>query len=127
MGLLAWCCFALVRHPRLAYWTFPRALPRGAAGDLLACCSRSSAAPAPHLAYAANVGFGGAIWKRVIATLCGYGVFWRCSSPRSCCAPVEAGAPEALPAASQGAGRDRPAGLEEARSLAAGGGAVGRR
>ena len=62
-----------------AYWTFPRALPRTAArraGDLLALLlAVIGSARAMHLAYAANVGFGGAIWKQVIATLCGYGVF----------------------------------------------------
>lgn len=62
-----------------AYWTFPRTLPHTPArraGDLVALTiAVIGSARAMHLAYAANVGFGGAIWKQVIATLCGYGVF----------------------------------------------------
>lgn len=61
-----------------AYWRFPARRP-GAAGrgiDLLVLLlALLASAAAMYGAYAANIGFGGAIWKQVIATLWGYAVF----------------------------------------------------
>lgn len=61
-----------------AYWRFPARRP-GAAGrgvDLLVLLlAVAASAAAMQWAYAANIGFGGAIWKQVIATLWGYAAF----------------------------------------------------
>ncbi|TDR48849.1 hypothetical protein DFR29_101473 [Tahibacter aquaticus] len=60
------------------YWRFP-ARPAGAARrglDLAALLlALLASAAAMYWAYAANIGFGGAIWKQVIATLWGYAAF----------------------------------------------------
>src|SRR4051794_10786347 len=62
-----------------AYWTYPRRIPATPARrffDLaMLVASVGASALAMHWAYAANDGFGGTIWKQVVATLWGYGAF----------------------------------------------------
>jgi len=62
-----------------AYWAWPRWLPRSAArrGFDLAVLALAALASAIAMdtAYDANGGFGGTLWKQVIATLCAYAGF----------------------------------------------------
>jgi len=62
-----------------AYWMYPRripvSLPRRVFDLSALTASVLASALAMHWAYAANDGFGGTIWKQVVATLWGYGTF----------------------------------------------------
>jgi hypothetical protein len=62
-----------------AYWRYPRQAavsPRRRLFDVaVVLLAVMASALAMHLAYTANDGFGGRIWKQVAATLWGYGAF----------------------------------------------------